>query len=360
MQQLIRVLELHDRDTFEICAYSYGPPANDAMRGRVRKAVQAFHDVRNLSAKEIAQRARQDRIDIAIDLVGHTKNGRPEIFAYRAAPLQITWLGYPGTVGGGLMDYMIADSTVIPDEQRAHYAEKIIFLPHSYLPTDNTRPIADTPPTRRDMGLPDKGFVFACFNNSYKISPAEFDIWMRLLHQVDGSVLWLAGGNDQAQANLAEEARQRGIDPARVIFTRRVGMAEHLARHRLADLFLDSFLYNGHSTAADALWAGLPVLTCPGRGFPSRVAASLLSAIGLPELIAQTPQEYERLALELAQNPARLAALKQRLDANKARAPLFDSENFTKNLEAGYRLAYGRFLTGEKQGDIIVKESGAA
>ncbi len=360
MHQLIRVLELHDQNAFEVYAYSYGPPADDAMRKRVRKAVHGFHDVRNLSANEIAQLARQDNIDIAIDLMGHTRNGRPEIFACRVAPIQVTWLGYPGTVGGAFMDYMIADRAVIPSEHRAHYAEKIISLPHSYLPTDNTRAIADTPMARRDMDLPDTGFVFACFNNSYKISPAEFDIWMRLLHQIDDSVLWLAGSNGQAQTHLLEEARKRGIDPARVIFTKRIGMAEHLARQRLANLFLDTFHYNGHSTAADALWAGLPVLTRPGRGFPSRVAASLLSSIGLPELIAETAEDYERLALELARHPGKLAALKQRLDENKTRMPLFDTERFTKNLEAGYRHAYERLLGGEAQDDIIVSESGTA
>jgi len=355
MQQLIRALELHDRDAFEISAYSYGPPADDVMRRRVRKAVHNFRDVRNLSAKEIAQLARQDNIDIAIDLMGHTRSGRPEIFAYRAAPVQITWLGYPGTVGGAFMDYMIADRTIIPDEQRPHYAEKIIFMPQSYFPTDNTRPIADAAPARRDMGLPETGFVFCCLNNSYKFSAAEFDIWMRLLRQVDDSVLWLAGSNDLAQRNLTQEAVKRGVDPARVIFTGRIGMAEHLARQRLAGLFLDTFQYNGHSTAADALWAGLPVITCSGKGFPSRVAASLLNAIGLPELVAETREDYEHLALDLARNPDRLAAIKDRLDDNRLRTPLFDPERFTENLEAGYRQAYEQFLAGGPQGDIIVK-----
>ena len=353
LYQLIRVLELHDRNAFEIHAYSYGPPADDVLRRRVRRAVDAFHDVRNLSAKEIAELAHQDGIDIAIDLMGHTRNGRPEIFAYRPAPIQISWLGYPGTVGGAFMDYMIADRTIIPDEQREHYAEKIIFLPGSYLPTDNTRAIAEEPQTRQGMGLPDTGFIFCCFNNSYKISPAEFDIWMRLLHQVDGSVLWLAGSNDLAQRNLIEEARKCGIDPARVIFTKRIGMAEHMARQRLADLFLDTFHYNGHSTAADALWAGLPALTCPGKGFPSRVAASLLSAIGLPELIAETREDYERLALELAQNPDRLASIKRRLSENRAGASLFDTERFTRNLETSYLQAYRRWFDGKGPEDFI-------
>ena len=355
MLQLIRVLELHDRESFEIYAYSYGPAAGDAMRARARQAVDVFREVPNLNGREIAELARQDGIDIAIDLMGHTRNARPQIFAYRAAPLQIAYLGYPGTTGAGFMDYMIADRVIIPEEQRGHYSEKIIFLPHAHMATDNGKAIADRHITRREMNLPETGFVFCCFNNSYKISPAEFDIWMRLLAQIEGSVLWLAGTNDLAQRNLAVEARKRGIDPGRLIFSERMGMAEHAARHRLADIFLDTFTYTGHSTASDALWAGLPVLTSPGKGVAARVAASLLTAIGLGDLTAQSPQDYERLALELARNPDRLAVLKQRLRENRLRMPLFDTERFTQDLESGYRLAYERFLGEEAPVDIAVK-----
>ena len=258
-------------------------------------------------------------------------------------------------MGAGFMDYMIADRVIIPGEQRTHYAERLIVLPHAHMATDDSKEIADKSITRRDMNLPETGFVFCCFNNSYKISPREFDVWMRLLGQIPNSVLWLAGTNDLARRNLAAEAEKRGIDPGRLIFTARVGMADHMARHRLADLFLDTFTYTGHSTASDALWAGLPVLTCPGKGIASRVAASLLTAIGLADLIAPTPQDYERLALELAQNPDRLAAVKKRLRDNRRHMPLFDTARFTRDLESGYGLAYARFLAGEVPGDIAVE-----
>ena len=350
---LIRVLELHDRDRFEVHAYSYGPAAEDAMRARARNAVDVFHDVRSLRGEEIARQARQDGIDIAIDLMGHTRNGRPEIFATRAAPVQITYLGYPGTLGAAFMDYMIADRVIVPAEQREHYREKIIFLPHAHMAADNTKAVAERPFTRHAMGLPEAGFVFCSFNNGYKISSGLFDIWMRLLKRVEGSVLWLAGADSGAWQNLMQEARRRDVDPARLVFTERLGMDDHLARHRMADLFLDTFNYSGHSTAADALWMGLPVLTRPGRGFASRVAASLLTAIGLPELIAQTAEDYERMALELAQSPDKLAALKQRLHENRTCTPLFDTEGFTKNLEDGYQQAYWRWSEARMPEDVF-------
>lgn len=352
--QLIRVLELHDRARFEVIAYSYGPEASDDMRARAMKAVDEFRDVRALSGQEIAQAARADGIDIAIDLMGYTMNARPQIFAHRAAPVQIAWLGYPGTLGTDDMDYMIADRMIVPETERARYDEKIIFLPDTHMPTDNTRPVAEGAITRRDAGLPETGFVFASFNNSYKISPADFDIWMRLLARVEGSVLWLAGAVTDARRNLRREASARGIDPARLVFAERVEMADHLARHRLADLFLDTFRYSGHSTAADALWAGLPLVTLPGRGFATRVAASLLTAMGLPGLIADTAEGYERIALALAEDPARLAAVRQKLAENRTRGPVFDTESFTRRLENGYRQAWQRWSGGQAPEDIVV------
>jgi predicted O-linked N-acetylglucosamine transferase (SPINDLY family) len=355
--QLIRVLELHDRKAFEVHAYSYGPVTDSAMQARARRAVDHFHEVRDRNAKEIAELARQDGIDIAIDLMGHTRNGRLDIFAYRAAPVQVTYLGYPGTLGASFMDYMIADRIIVPAALRAHYAEKIIFMPHAHMATDNTKIVEEFTVTRRDMGLPETAFVFCCFNNSYKIAPEDFDIWMRLLHQVNSGVLWLAGLHDLAQRNLTRAARKHGINPKRLVFSPRVELATHLARYHLADLFLDTTCYNGHATAADALWAGLPVLTRPGRGFQARVEASLLTAVGLDELIAETAEDYERVALELASNPYRLAALKQCLRDNKARMPLFDTERFTKNLEEGYRQAYRRWFEGEAPEDIVLQDS---
>jgi predicted O-linked N-acetylglucosamine transferase (SPINDLY family) len=352
MHQLIRALELHDRARFEVHAYSFGPPVDDAMQARVRAAVDVFHDVRALGPRDIAALARGDGIDVAIDLMGYTRNARPEIFAHRAAPVQISYLGYPGTLGASFMDYLIADRILIPEESRRHYSEKIIYLPHGHMATDNTKAMAERPITRAEMGLPERGFVFCCFNNSYKISPAEFDVWMRLLMQVEGSVLWLVRTNSWAQQNLRAEAMKRDINPDRIIFAERVPMPDHLARHRLADLFLDTFTYNGHSTAADALWAGLPVVTRLGQGFAARVAASLLNAVGLSELVAVSTEDYERLALTLANNPQRLAALKARLQERKLRAPLFDSEGFVRHIENAYCQAYECYFNGE-QLDVI-------
>ena len=354
MYQIVRLLELHDRARFEVHAYSFGPPADDAMRARVAKAVDAFHDVGALGARQIAERARAERIDIAIDLNGYTRNARTEIFARRAAPVQISYLGYPGTLGASFMDYLIADRILIPAELRRHYAEKIIYLPDSHMATDNSKQIPARPITRSQMGLPEKGFVFCCFNNSYKISPAEFDVWMRLLRRIEGSVLWLTGANPWARQNLAIQARKRGIDPARLVFAERVPMPDYLARHRLADLFLDTFDYTGHSTAADALWAGLPLVTRLGQGFAARVGAGLLNAIGLGELVAHSTEDYERLALALAENPQRLAALKAALWERRTTAPLFDSERFTRHVEEAYRQAYDRWFAGRPPDDIAV------
>jgi protein O-GlcNAc transferase len=352
--QIIRLLELHDRTRFQVIAYSYGPPANDAMRARSKAAADIFRDVHSLGGKDIAELARKDRIDIAIDLMGHTENARSDIFAYRAAPVQISYLGYPGTMGSASIDYMIADRILIPEELKKHYCEKIIYLPNSHMATDNRREISNRPVTRAEMGLPESGFVFCCFNNSFKISPAEFDVWMRLLGKVEGSVLWLVNANPWVRSNLGKEAQSRNIDPERVIFAERVPMADHLARHQLADLFLDTFNYNGHSTASDALWAGLPVVTRPGQGFAARVAASLLTAIGLPELIASSTEEYEELALELATNPRKLTELKKKLLERRKESPLFESEQFARYVEDAYEQAYGRYFDGKEPEDIVV------
>ncbi|HEY2836980.1 MAG TPA: tetratricopeptide repeat protein [Rhizomicrobium sp.] len=354
MHLMARLFELHDRGRFRIHAFSYGPDTGDAVRARVRKAVDAFHDVRHLGDEEIAALARRERIDIAVDLKGDTKDTRVSLFAHRPAPVQISYLGYPGTMGAPFLDYLVADRTVIPDEQRAHYSEALITLPGSYQVNDDTRAIAGETPTREQLGLP-VGFVFCCFNNSFKLSPAEFDIWMRLLSKVEGSVLWLLKSG--AEQNLRKAAQKRGIDSRRLVFAERVSPAEHLARHAQADLFLDTFRYNAHTTASDALWAGLPLVTLPGRSFAARVAASLLNALGLPELIAETPERYERLALELATDPAKLAALKEKLAAARQTAPLFRSAVFTRQLEAAFDQTYARSMTGAAPADIAVAES---
>jgi protein O-GlcNAc transferase len=356
MYLMAQLLEWHDRRQFEVHAYSFGSPASDEMRLRAEQAAEFFHDVHAATSSEIAGLARSHGIDIAIDLMGHTENARPDIFPHRAAPIQINYLGYAGTFGAPCMDYILADEVVIPSGHEAHYSEKIIRLPHSFMPGDNRREIADRAMTRREMGLPEQGIVFCCFNNSYKIGAREFSIWMQLLQQVEGSVLWLSNVNEWARRNLAKAAGLHTIDPSRIIFAARMPMPEHLVRHRLADLFLDTFHYNAHSTASDALWAALPVLTLAGNGFPARVAASLLTAIGLPELITNTPEEYARLALELARDPRKLAALKAKLAELRTHAPLFDTGRFARNIEEAYCQAYRRYAAGEAPADITVSD----
>ena len=346
MHLMGHLFELHDRDRFSIHAYSFGPDRDDAQRQRLVAAVDSFEDVRSLSDEAIAALARRDGIDIAIDLKGYTELSRPGIFAHRPAPVSMAYLGYPGTMGADFIDYIVADEVVLPPQDRAFYSETPAYLPHSYQVNDRTRAISDRVFTRAEQGLPDQGVVFCCFNSSYKISRPAFAIWMRLLKQVKGSVLWLLRSNDWAQTNLRAEATAMGVDPERLVFADPLPQAEHLARQRSADLFLDTFNVNAHTTASDALWAGLPVLTLPGRGFPARVAASLLTAIGLPELIAKTQEDYERLALDLALAPERLAAVKAKLAANRLTTPLFDTAATTRDLESLFDQAYGRYLSG--------------
>jgi len=346
MYLMSQVFALHDKFQFEILAYSYGPDQQDNMRQQLVNNVDVFHDVRNQSDMQIVELARADALDIAIDLKGYTKFTRLGPFAFGLAPIQINYLGYPGTLGTDFIDYIIADSVLIPDDQRQHYSEQMIYLPHTYQPTDNMRYISNKRFTRKQMGLPDNGFVFCCFNNNYKISPSEFGIWMRLLSKVEGSVLWLLKSNNWAEQNLRKEAQARGIDPNRLVFAEKISQAEHLARQTLADLFLDTFNYNAHTTASDALWAGLPVVTKMGQGFAARVAGSLLTAVGLVELITETEQDYEALILDLATNPTKLVKVKEKLAANRLTQPLFNSELYTKHLEKGYKLAYQNYFEG--------------
>lgn len=352
MHLMAKLFEVHDRDRFAIHAFSFGPDTEDEMRERVKNAFDEFHDVRSLSDIQTATLAREKSIDVAINRNVFTLNQRSGIFAHRAAPIQISFLGYPGTSGAPFMEYIIADKFVIPESDKEFYSEKIIYMPNTYLPTDNSREISDKPATRSEMGLPEQGFVFCCFNNNYKITPREYDIWMRLLDKIDGSVLWLLKANKWAEENLRIEAQERGINPKRIIFAERRPSPEHLARHNLADLFLDTFNYNAHTTASDALWTGLPLVTKPGRGFVSRVAGSLLSAIGLPELITETDEEYESLAYQLASNPDKLAAIKSKLAKNRNTTPLFDTELFARHIEDAYQQAYQRYFDG-KDPDVI-------
>lgn len=340
------VFDSHDRTRFEIHAFSSGPDTQDPMRKRLEQAFEHFHDVRLSSDAEVIALTRKCELDIAVDLSGLTKGCRPGLFAAGVAPVQINYLGYPGTMGAPFIDYIIADQTLIPEKSRAFYSEKIIYLPHSYQANDRKRQIADQQFARSELGLPEKGFVFCCFNNHFKILPSTFDGWMRILKTVPGSVLWLIGGSDLTVSNLKGEAQRRDIDPSRLVFAQHMPLDAHLARHHAADLFLDCLPYNAHTTASDALWAGLPVLTCLGESFPSRVAASLLNAVGLPELICETQAEFEDLAITLAQNPARLSALRERLNSNRLKAPLFDTDLMTRHLEQAYEHAHNRKSSG--------------
>jgi predicted O-linked N-acetylglucosamine transferase (SPINDLY family) len=356
-----QLFECHDRAKFEITAFSFCPEAHDDMRERLKLAFDRFVDASEMPDREVALLARRLGIDIAVDLAGYTLGCRSGIFALRAAPLQVNYLGYPGTIGAQCMDYLIGDRTVIPDDQRHHYSEKIIALPHSYLPHDTTRVIADVSMTREQFGLPAQAFVFCCFNGLYKITPDVFDGWMRILTRVPAGVLWFSQSNASAAANLRREAAKRGVDPQRLIFAERVpSQAEHLARHALGDLFLDTLPYNAHSTAMDALWAGLPVLTRVGRAFPGRVAASLLKTIGLTELIAETAQQYEDLAVALAVEPTRLAALRRRLAENRLTTPLFDIRTFTRDLEGAYAAIHARYRAGLAPEHMICAGGGVA
>lgn len=346
MQLMAGMFERHDRSRFEVIAFSFGPPSNDPMRARVEAAFDRFIDVQALPAADIAARARAMGLDIAIDLKGHTEDSRPAIFAHRAAPLQLSYLGYPGSTGAAFIDYLMADGTVVPPEAEPFYSEKIIALPGSYQVNDDRRALPERDFTRAELGLPDSGFVFCCLNNNYKITPDVFNVWMRLLGTLPGSVLWLLEGTQKSVQNLRTEAGARGVAAERLVFAPRMEGADHFARQRQADLFLDTLNCNAHTTASDALWAGLPVLTFTGQTFASRVATSLVKAAGLPELAVASLGDYEALALALARDPARLAALKQRLQDGRNRCALFDTERSTRHVEEAYLRIWQRHVDG--------------
>jgi predicted O-linked N-acetylglucosamine transferase (SPINDLY family) len=344
--QIAGVLERHDRTRFETIAISYGRNDRSATRARLERAFERFIDVESRSDREVASEIRALETDIVVDLTGLTARSRPGILALRPAGLQVQYLGYAGSLGAEYVDYVIADDVVIPEHHRSHYAEKVATLPDTYMPTDSERAIG-TRPSRAQAGLPETGFVFCAFNNSYKVSPELFDIWMRLLKAVEGSVLWLPDMNDTTRRNLIQEAEARGVAGLRLVFASYAASgAEHLARLGLADLFLDTRPYNAHSSASDALWAGIPVLTLPGDTFASRVGASLLSACGLAELIADSAQSYEAIALHLASDKAEYAALKAKLERNRTSSVLFDTARFTRHLEAAYATMYEHHQRG--------------
>ena len=340
-----QLFEMHDQSHFEIIALSLlDNDPNDVMRQRLSLAFNQVIDVQDKTDIEVARLCRQLEIDIAVDLGGHTQYARTGIFAHRAAPIQVNFLCYPGTLGAPYMDYIIADHTLIPAEATQYYSEKIVYMPHCYQPNDRLRPIAPEEFTRSQFGLPEQGVVYCCFNNNFKITPQIYDVWMRILSAVPGSVLWLFEDNPTAAINLKQEAQQREVDPKRIFFAQKMPLAQHLARYRLVDLFLDTLPYNAHTTASDALWVGTPVLTCLGQSFAGRVAASLLKAAQLPELITENLEQYEALAIELGSHPEQLKTLKDKLMTGRLTCPLFDTALFTKHLEQAYQQMYERYL----------------
>lgn len=354
---ITELFELHDKARFEVFAFDNGWDDSSELRGRITRAIDEIVDVSSLPDYDAATAIRERKIDILVNLNGYFGKGRQGVFGHKPSPVQVNYLGFPGTLGASYIDYIIADRHVIPAGHEAHYTEKVVYLPDTYQVNDSKRRISEETPTRAEARLPETGFVFCCFNNNYKITPGLLDVWMRLLSRVEGSVLWLLGDRPVASSNLRREAGQRGIAPERIVFADRTRLDRHLARHRLADLFLDTIPYNAHTTASDALWAGLPLLTCVGTTFPGRVAASLLNAVGLPELVTRSLDEYEQRALELATDPAMLADVRARLARNRTSQPLFDTDRFRRHLEAAYETMWNRHQRGKPPEGFSVEPS---
>jgi predicted O-linked N-acetylglucosamine transferase (SPINDLY family) len=342
------LFEAHDRNGFELYGISFGPEGAGKMRSRVKAAFDRFIDVRGLTDVEVAAQMQDLQIDIAIDLTGYTEDARPGILALRPAPIQVNYLGYPGTMGADFIDYILADRFLIPEEHQIHYAERVVYLPDTFQVNDSKRQIDAVTPSREDVGLPAHGLVFCCFNNHYKITPPVFDVWIQILRHTAGSVLWILGGNALSEANLRREAGSRGIDPGRLIFAPRVAYDDHLARYRLADIFLDTLPFNAGTTASDALWAGLPVITCAGEAMAARMAGSLLNAVGLPELVVHSLAAYQSLALRLAADQRLLAEVRHKLARNRDRFPLFDTDRFRRHVESAYQTMWDIHQRGEK------------
>lgn len=354
MHLFAEILEKHNRKKFKVFGFSFGPPYEDQWRERAKNSCDEFIDVRSLSDLEIAKLAREKEIDIAIDLKGFTEDCRPSSFAYRLAPIQVNYLGYPGTMAAPFMDYIIGDKILIDDESKKYYQEKIIYLPRSYQPNCSEREISATHISRRQFNIPEDAVVFCCFNSNHKITPQIFDVWMAILRKVDHSILWLYASNDTAKNNLLNEARKRNIEESRIIFAKTVDVEDHLSRLRHADIFLDTFPYNAHTTASDALRMGLPIITLKGNSFVSRVAASLLSSIGMDQLIASSLEDYISLAIHLASDKNKLTELKEDIKRAVTEGPLFNSDIYTKNYEKSLLQAYQNYVRYNEARDIIV------
>jgi predicted O-linked N-acetylglucosamine transferase (SPINDLY family) len=348
MHLIAELFEKHDRTRFEVHGFSFGPESADPWRIRAEKSFEYFHDVRLKSDQMVAEFARDLQIDIAVDLTGHTAHSRPGIFARRAAPVQVNYLGFPGNMGAGFMDYILADETVIPEDDRRYYTEKVVYMPHSFQVNCRERLVSQRQFTRQELGLPAAGFVFCCFNNNYKITPTIFDSWMRILRQVEGSVFWIYVGNTWAADNLRREAERSGISRERLVFASRVPVGDHLNRLRSADLFLDTLPFNAGTTASDALRMGVPLVTLMGNALAGRYASSLLKTLNLGELITHSTDDYETLAIDLALNHDRLRRIRERLMENVETSPLFDSELFTRHIERAFTTMYER-----NQNDLV-------
>jgi len=355
MHLMAELFECHDKNVFELIAFSFGPDKQDKWRKRVLLCFDQFVDVRLKSDREISLLARKMEIDIAMDLGGYTANCRTGIFAISAAPIQVSYLGYPGTMAADYMDYLVADQTIIPEENQKYYSEKIVYMPNSYQVNVSKRSVSEASLLRHELGLPSTGFVFCCFNNNYKITPPTFAGWMRILKAVEDSVLWLIESNNNTTKNLKKEAMKFGINEDRLIFATYMPVEEHLSRIQLADLFIDTLPYNAHTTATDALRMGLPVLTCIGNSFASRVAASLLNAVNLPELISTTQEQYELFAIELATKPEKLKKIKDKLVNNLSTTPLYNTPLFTQHLESAYLTMYEKYQQGIDPEHIYVE-----
>ena len=344
----------YDKKKFEFFLYSFGNDETQKWHNLLKNNVDKFTDVIDLSFKEISEMSQRDNLDIAIDLMGYTKNNRLTIFNQRIAPIQVNYLGYPGTMGADYFDYIIADPILIPKNQKQFYSEKIIYMPHSYQPNDNKLEVPELNTSRSDHGLPEKGIVFCCFNQNYKIGINEFNIWMKVLKKIDKSVLWLIESNKWARQNIFKQAELNNVSSSQIIFAKKLSHPKHLERHKHADLFLDTFNYNAHTTASDALWAGLPVITKQGNQFAARVASSLLSALDLNELVTQTEYEYEKMIIDYASQPIKLKEIREKININKNSKPLFDTLQYTRDFELGLSKAHELFLNGERPRDIVI------
>lgn len=350
---MTEVWEKHNKKNFEIIAFDSGWDDKSLRRSRIIAAFDKFINISKMSDFDVAKLIYKEKIDILINLNGFSgSTGRTIVFSYRPAPIQINYLGFPGTIGSKYIDYLLCDQTVVPSQSKKFYNEKIIYLPDSYQANDTKRKISEKKFLREELSLPKESFVFCCFNNNFKITPNMFDVWAILLKKIDNSVLWLLEGNSQATKNLKKEAKIRNIDASRLIFAKRMKLEDHLARHKNADLFLDTLPYNAHTTASDSLWAGLPVLTCLGKAFPGRVAASLLRSLDLPELITYSEYEYVAKAEELAINPEKLRFIKNKLDTNKFSQPLFNTELFCRSLETAFKIIFEKHSLGLETEDI--------